>query len=141
MKITLKVSFISAAVFSLSAVSGFAQSSGRVSVKVPFEFTAGSSNLPAGEYNFTGDRSGVLFISSVDTRKSIVVLTNPGINKGEANQPVLKFDKVNGMYNLAEVDVAGEPSLRLVKSETPTGRPASLGSRTTIGSTSKSLTK
>ena len=137
---TLKATFISATVLAISAVPGFAQSSERVSVTVPFGFTAGSSTLPAGRYNFTGDASGVMFISSLDTRKSIAVLTNAGTNRGEG-LPALKFDRINGVYNLTEVDMADATGARVLRADTTTGRPASLGSRAATSSTGKSLTK
>jgi hypothetical protein len=138
---TLKLSLFSAAFLGLSATSGFAQSTGHLSVKVPFEFTAGSVTLPAGEYNFQGDHTGVVTISSLDSRKSVMVLTNPQGGYSANEQTAVKFDKVNGAYELTEVDMQGEPGRRLVKLEGSTDRPANLSARAAAGSASKTLKK
>jgi hypothetical protein len=136
---TLKLSFLSAAFFALTATSGFAQTSGRVTVKVPFEFTAGSATLPAGDYNFQGDPAGIVTISSQSTLKSVMVLTSSNTSVSETDEPRLKFEKVNGTYTLTEINITGEPGRRIVKLETAANRPASIGTRTSAASTSKSL--
>jgi hypothetical protein len=139
---TIKLSILSAACFALSATTGFAQSTGRVQVKVPFEFSAGSTMLPAGEYNFQEEATGVVLISSLDSRKSVMVLTSAGATNNNATAPILKFDKVNGVYSLTEVGMIGEPSRNVIKLETAVDRSASLAAHTSIGSsTSKSLKK
>jgi hypothetical protein len=139
---TIKLSFLTAACFALSATTGFAQSTGRVQVKVPFEFSAGNATLPAGEYNFQEETTGVVFISSLDARKSVMVLTNPGATNNAATAPIVKFDKVNGVYNLTEVGMIGEPSRTIVRLENGVDRSASLAAHTSVGnSTSKSLKK
>lgn len=116
MKITnLKVSLFSAAALALTASQVVAQSSGKVSVKVPFEFTAGNTSLPAGNYDFSEDRSGVIYISSIENHKSIVVLTNPEAGGQDRALPSVKFDKVNGQYALTEVNMLGEPSHRIIR--------------------------
>ena len=67
---TLKLSILSAAFLALTATSGFAQSNGHVTVKVPFQFTAGTVPLPAGDYSFQEETSGIVTISSLTTNKS-----------------------------------------------------------------------
>ncbi len=116
MKLTnLKVSLFSAAALALTASQGFAQSTGKVSVKVPFEFNAGTTLLPAGTYNFSEDRTGVMYISSVENHKAIVLLTNPEPGAQGRDLPSVKFDKVNGQYSLTEVNMSGEPSHRIIR--------------------------
>jgi hypothetical protein len=138
---TIKVTVLTAACFALSASMGFAQS-GRVQVKVPFEFVAGTATLPAGSYNFQEENDGVVFISSLDARKTVVVLTNAATMSNADAAPTIKFDKVNGVYNLTEVGMVGEPSRRLIKLDSAVERTASLAARTSVGSsTSKSLKK
>jgi urease beta subunit len=140
---TLKLSLFSAAFLALSATSSFAQASGYVTVKVPFEFTAGNVTLPAGDYTFQESHSGVVTISSLSTLKSVMVLSNADTSVQEGSQPHLKFDKENGAYSLTEVDITGEPGRRIVKVETKvetaSNRPASIGARASAGATSKSL--
>jgi hypothetical protein len=113
-KLTLKVSLYAAAAFVLSAVPGFAQQSGHVSVKVPFEFTAGSATLPAGEYDFQESPNGVVLISSVLQHKSVIVLTNAEASSPSMDQPRVKFDKVDGQYSLTEIDLLGAPARKLI---------------------------
>jgi hypothetical protein len=136
---TLKLSFLSVAFLALTATSGFAQSSAHVTVKVPFDFTAGNVALPAGDYSFQEDQSGIVTISSLNTQKSIMVLTNADTNVADAAEPRVKFDKVNGAYTLTEIQVAGEPGRRIVKLETSSNRPASIGTRASAAASSKSL--
>ena len=112
---TMKVSLYSAAALALSAVPVFAQQSGRVSVKVPFDFTAGTAALPAGDYDFQEQPNGVVLISSAAQHKAIVVLTNPETGAREAAQASVKFDKTGDQYSLTEVDLMGEPARKLIK--------------------------
>jgi hypothetical protein len=138
---TLKLSFLSAAFLALTATSGFAQTTGQVTVKVPFVFTAGSVTLPAGEYNFQGGQSGIVTISSLSTRKSVMVLTNAESTLSTEHAPRLKFDKVNSVYSLTEIQITGEPGRRIIKLETASNRPSSLATRASAAAASKSLTR
>lgn len=112
---TVKLSVISAAALALSASQGVAQNSGRVSVKVPFDFVAGATPLPAGTYNFSEDRSGVMHITSSELHKAIVVLTNPDSATNAGDSATVKFDKVNGQYSLSEVNMLGEPGRHVLR--------------------------
>jgi hypothetical protein len=138
---TINYTIATAACFALSVTTSFAQS-GRTQVKVPFEFVAGSSMLPAGDYNFQEEGAGIVYITSADAHKTVVVLTNAGTTNLSETSPKLKFDKVNGVYNLTEVGIAGEPSRLVIKGENAAERSASLASRTSVANTtSKSLKK
>jgi len=97
-----------------SAVPGFAQSS-QLTVKVPFDFTVGSTPMPAGDYFLREDSTGVVFITSQDLRKTIGVLTSADL-PNFSNETALKFDKVNGRYSLSEVTMFAEPSRRILGS-------------------------
>ena len=114
-KLTMKVSLYSAAALVLSAAPAFAQQTGHVSVKVPFDFTAGSTALPAGEYTFQDQTNGVVLIMSPSQHKSVLVLTNPESVIGIAAHPSVKFDKVGEQYTLSEIDITGEPGRKLLK--------------------------
>ena len=127
-KVTLKVSLYFAAAFALSAVSGFAQQAEHVSVKVPFEFTAGSSILPPGDYDFHEQENGVMLISSPANHKSIVVLTNPEASMREYSPSSVKFEKNGEHYSLSEVDLNGQPARKLLRFDRDTS-PASLSSK------------
>lgn len=97
-----------------ASVSGFAQSS-RITVKVPFDFTVGTTALPAGDYSLQEDATGVVFITSQELRRTIGVLTSADTPNHDS-EPALKFDKVNGHYNLSEVVLFSEPSRRILTS-------------------------
>lgn len=110
----LNVCLLAAAACAAS-VPGFAQSS-RITVKVPFDFTVGSTAMPAGDYLVEEDSSGVVFITSEGTtRKTIGVLTSADL-PDRNNEPALRFDKINGRYNLSEVMMYAEPSRRIITS-------------------------
>ncbi|MCU1261241.1 MAG: hypothetical protein JWO80_4126 [Bryobacterales bacterium] len=140
--LTMKVFLSSAAAVVFAAVPSFAQTSGHVAVTVPFEFTAGSATLPAGDYDFVGEQNGVILISSVLQHKGVVVLTNPQSGAGVSYaSPRVKFDKTNGQYTLTEIDLAGEPARKLIRFDHD-GSSTSLGSKLGVtNAASKGLTK
>jgi hypothetical protein len=80
---------------------------------VPFDFTVGSTPMPAGDYSVREDSTGVMFITSQELRKTIGVLTSAD-TPNQGNDAALKFDKVNGHYSLSEVILATEPSRRVL---------------------------
>ena len=103
-----------AAAVCAATVSGLAQTS-HISVKVPFDFTVGSTPMPAGDYSLREDSTGVVFITSQELRKTIGVLTSAD-TPNQSNEAALRFDKVNGRYSLSEVVMLSEPSRRIVAS-------------------------
>jgi len=115
----MKKSFVNLCLFAAAAcaaaVPGFAQSSQMLMVKVPFDFTVGSTPMPAGDYSFREDSSGVVFITSQELRKTIGVLTSVD-TPNQSNETALRFDKVNGRYSLSQVILYAEPSRRILTS-------------------------
>jgi hypothetical protein len=97
-----------------STVTGLAQSP-QMLVKVPFDFTVGSTPMPAGDYSVREDSTGVMFITSQDLGKTIGVLTSADAPT-QGNETALRFDKVNGRYSLIEVVLLSEPSRRVLGS-------------------------
>ena len=95
-----------------ATVPGLAQSS-QILVKVPFDFTVGSTPMPAGDYSLREDSTGVVFITSQELRKTIGVLTSAD-TPNQSNETALRFDKVNGRYSLSEVVMFAEPSRRIL---------------------------
>ena len=99
-----------------AAVPGFAQS--EILVKVPFDFTVGATQMPAGDYAFREDSSGIVFITAQSQKKTIGVLTSadsPNFN----NETFLRFDKINGKYTLATVSMIAEPNRRIISPSVP----------------------
>ena len=92
----------------LSGVA-FAQSSVRVTVKVPYDFHVGANRLPAGEYNLTADMgSQFLKVTSRDTRHGLVRMTLPQFS-GVQGIPYahVAFRVYGEQYYLASVWVPG----------------------------------
>ena len=98
----------------VATVPGLAQSS-EILVKVPFDFTVGSTAMPAGDYALREDSMGVVFITSRELHKTIGVLTSADMSN-PSNEAAVKFDKVNGRYSLSEVVLLSEPSRRILAS-------------------------
>ncbi len=106
----LNVCLFAGATF-MATVPGFAQS--QILVKVPFNFTVGSTPMPAGDYSLREDSTGVVFITAQGHGKTIGVLTSADF-ANPSNEAALKFDKVNGQYSLSEVVMLSEPSRRIL---------------------------
>jgi hypothetical protein len=79
----------------------------KATANIPFEFTAQSTTLPAGEYTLErlSQSSSVLVIRNAETRKAITTLVNPGVSeyKGDKNKSVVLFHCIGDRYFLAEV--------------------------------------
>jgi hypothetical protein len=88
-------------------ISAHAQDTEGVRVKVPFEFVAGGTTLPAGTYTvgrLSGDASSGIAIRSFGNG----VLVLPQVVDGTpAEHPKLSFEQVGGKYFLSEVDTPG----------------------------------
>jgi|HubBroStandDraft_3_1064219.scaffolds.fasta_scaffold17769_3 hypothetical protein len=88
-------------------VSSNAQDTEGVSVKVPFEFVAGGTTLPAGTYKvgrlslepFSG-----IAISSYGHGALVLPISVDG---SRAGQPKLNFERVGDKYFLTEADTPG----------------------------------
>ena len=102
------------AVACASTAAALAQSNPML-VKVPFDFTVGSTPMPAGDYSVREDSTGVMFITSQGLGKTIGVLTSADM-PNQSNEAALRFDKVNGRYSLSEVILSAEPSRRILGS-------------------------
>ncbi len=72
MKSTTLKTILLASVFS---VAGFAET---VTVKVPFPFSAAGRTLPAGEYTFAEETSGVMIVTGAAPGTSMLLLTRGG---------------------------------------------------------------
>ena len=97
----------------LCANAAQAQTSNKqhVIAKIPFAFTVGKTNLPAGKYTFTvvnpsSDRK-VLQIRSVDGRASAMILTN-SVNGILAENSKLVFERYDNRYYFTQAQMAGE---------------------------------
>jgi hypothetical protein len=102
---TIKTSLMFAAlVLGLSATSARAQEV--ITVKVPFAFSVGQKQFPAGQYDITlGDPAGmVISIKDMDNGLSAFALTNSAGGFDPAgDQPALVFTKSENEYQLSEI--------------------------------------
>jgi hypothetical protein len=80
-------------------------------VNVPFDFTAGNTTLPAGEYSIlksTIDTS-VLTIQRTDQTASIMIPTMAAVSSQPQSESRLIFHRYGDRYFLSQVWTAGTP--------------------------------
>jgi hypothetical protein len=98
-----------------------AASAQRLVASIPFTFSVGKANLPAGKYTVTvlnsaSDRK-ILRIRSMDGRSSAVIFTT-GVNGNASDGAKLVFHRYGDRYFFAQAQMAGDPtSLAAIKSK------------------------
>jgi len=108
-----------ASAFTIGA-EGQTVSGQKVVANIPFAFSVGKANLPAGKYTITvlnnsSDRK-ILQIRSVDGHASAMVLTT-GVTGIATDDAKLVFDRYGDRYFFAQARLAGDPtSLAALKS-------------------------
>src|SRR3954467_7320372 len=81
-------------------------------VNIPFDFIAGTSSLPAGDYTLSTFMDGMEVISG---QKNIVVTMAPAMLEGKpGNKALLIFHQLGDKYFLAEVWPAGSSRGRVI---------------------------
>jgi hypothetical protein len=101
----IKTSSVFVAVI-LGLFAGSADAQSVIAVKVPFAFTVGHKEFPAGHYQLTvGDSvASVISIRDRDTGMTAFVLSNTAGGFDPAgNQPALLFEKYENEYRLSEI--------------------------------------
>jgi hypothetical protein len=117
------------ALAALAIVPAFAQST-NAHVTVPFEFSAGQSLLPAGDYmiqNILSAGSGSARIESRDLSSGATVLTRMVTRDTDLDKSVLVFNRYGNAYFLSRIWLSGsELGLELprTKSEAELARTA-----------------
>jgi hypothetical protein len=97
------------AAFTLMASFGFAGSGAAMRITVPFDFYAGSEQLPAGEYTFEM-ASGITQTGSLVTIRTqkgagmCMLVTHPGQNAVDSK---LRFNKYGDKHFLTSVSIQG----------------------------------
>ena len=94
-----------------SAVQAQTSNPQTVIAKIPFAFTVGKTNLPAGKYTFTvvnptSDRK-VLEIRNIDGHASALVLTN-SVDGRLADNAKLVFERYDDHYFFTQAQWAGD---------------------------------
>jgi hypothetical protein len=87
----------------LLAASGWAQDRSPIRVQVPFEFSAGSTTLPAGEYRVSEQVPGIVKIAAEQGKHSIMLLAAARLGSEREAHARLVFTRYGAHYFLSEV--------------------------------------
>jgi hypothetical protein len=101
------------------AFTRVAQAQESMVVNIPFDFVAGNTQMPAGEYSVktTGPTNVLLLISRDDSAASAFINTNPAVASEPKTESKLIFNRYGDRYFLSQVWTAGNASGRqLLKS-------------------------
>jgi len=98
----------------LAVASVHAQSSTKIEVSIPFDFTVGNSNLHPGKYTVTARGTAALMIRSKDGGSTAMRLTNAIHNSEPSAKTKLVFRQYGERYFLSEVWTVGENSGRQI---------------------------
>jgi len=90
-----------------------------VQVTVPFEFTAGDTTFPAGEYRLTVAENHVLTLSNRDLGSGVFTMTAYSISSLTRSKSGLEFQFQDGRAALTEVWVSGGIGYGLYKAKKP----------------------
>jgi hypothetical protein len=112
---------VMAAMMALTAMAftRVAQAQESMVVNIPFDFVAGNTQMPAGEYSVktTGPTNVLLLISRDDSAASAFINTNPAVASEPKTESKLIFNRYGDRYFLSQVWTAGNASGRqLLKS-------------------------
>ena len=94
----------------LAMPNAYAQSEEKVTASIPFEFTAGGSMLPAGEYTISrvANAPGMLLIRSEDNHTARFFGVENAYVHQTPDRTELVFNEVGDKYFLSQVWVEGE---------------------------------
>ena len=110
-----------ASLFVLSIMAAqVAQAQQSMTVNIPFDFTAGNTTLPAGDYSvqkWTKDTS-VLLIQNADQSASALIPTMAAISLEPQSDSKLVFNRYGDRYFLSQVWTAGNPRGRQLSKST-----------------------
>ncbi len=102
------------------AFTRVAQAQAPMVVNIPFDFVAGNTQMPAGEYSVKtwGPTNTLLVISRDDSAASAFINTNPAVASEPKTESKLIFNRYGDRYFLSQVWTAGNASGRqLLKSD------------------------
>jgi hypothetical protein len=78
-------------------------------VNVPFDFVAGNTSLPAGEYSVetSGPTHTLILIDRKDASTSALIITNAAVSAEPQSESKLIFNRYGDRYFLSQVWTAG----------------------------------
>jgi hypothetical protein len=114
-KLAFNVSILLSLIFSLSAISVYAQNRTLISkVKIPFDFSIRDKTLPAGIYRIERIFQDALLIRSEDGQEACVSLTMPIRAKETPETALLLFHRYEETYFLFQIWEPGSDDGRQV---------------------------
>jgi hypothetical protein len=117
-----KRAFVMAGLIALTVMAStqVARAQNPLVVNVPFDFMAGSTKLPAGEYaiKISGPQNALLLINRADASHSVFMPTNAAVANEPKSESKLIFNRYGDSYFLSEVWSEGSArGRRLLKSD------------------------
>jgi hypothetical protein len=87
------------------ATTQVAQAQDRLAVDVPFDFVAGNTPLPAGEYTVqvSAPTHSIILISRKDSNTSAFINTNAAVSSQPQSESKLVFNRYGDRYFLSQV--------------------------------------
>ena len=101
------------------ATTRVAQAQELLAVNIPFDFVAGNTQLPAGEYNVrvSAQTHTIILISRRDSATSALLVTNAAVSAEPQSESKLVFNRYGERYFLSQVWTEGNSQGRqLLKS-------------------------
>ena len=113
----MKTQLLRTSILALVVAAGaYAQTAQRFQANIPFDFAAGSQNLPAGHYTLDpGTAPGTVIIKSADNNAVAMVMANAIRSVGSQKDATLVFHRYGNQYFLAEVWGASDSGYQLPK--------------------------
>jgi hypothetical protein len=87
------------------ATTQVAQAQDRLAVNIPFDFVAGNTQLPAGEYTVqvSAPTHSIILISRKDSATSAFINTNAAVSSQPQSESKLVFNRYGDRYFLSQV--------------------------------------
>jgi hypothetical protein len=96
-------------IFAATAVISNAQITRQLRTKVPFSFTIGKTELPAGNYVITFGAAtkdnGTIIVRSEDGSRSVIEMVQSEVVERANETTGVTFERVNGKYYLGSVSI------------------------------------
>lgn len=87
----------------------------RLKCDVPFGFTVGSQQWPAGSYEISFPSQSIVLIRGVDQKEAMFVMTSGSISKAGAQQGKLVFNRYGDRHFLSQIWSQGTERGHLVR--------------------------
>jgi hypothetical protein len=95
----------------LAITSARAQSTVKMRVNIPFDFTAGTAQLKAGEYTIQRSSGKIMTLRALNETKDVFVLAHYTVRRTERDlSGKLVFHRYGNDYFLVESWTSGEPT-------------------------------